>query len=119
MYTISGQGLHLVIWNDPTRIEWGVYDASEARVSDSQYGGVLMQYTGAKDQSGREVYEGDIVRYVDGRTGREVVAWVEWTKGMFRIHGPLGWTGFNINEDTVRFEVIGNLYENHDTQFMQ
>lgn len=126
MHKISGQGLHLVLWNDPTRIAWGVYDASEARVADSQYGGVLMQYTGLKDKDGREIYEGDIVvadRYPffnEGVPG--YVGVIEWAHGAWyyglecvnkklrgnAIGDQLGADGKKVTE----FRIIGNIYEN-------
>lgn len=106
-------------WSPTNKHENNKY--SNSIDTDREYGTapVLMQYTGTKDIYGRDVYDGDIVKYTDGRTNREVVAWVEWRNGMFRIHGPLGWTGFNIDDNVIGFEVIGNLCENPDTQFVQ
>lgn len=63
----------------------------------------LMQFTGLFDKSGKEIYEGDIMR--NSETG-EVVQ-VEWSRGRvcFELKpiGTWSWVGF---------EVIGNIHEN-------
>jgi uncharacterized phage protein (TIGR01671 family) len=80
----------------------------------------LMQYTGLKDEKGKEIYEGDIVKYLfsDDYAGEEFLEIkrpIEFREGMFypicmrdsSFHDfddkPLVWKDF---------EVIGNIYEN-------
>ena len=79
----------------------------------------LMQYIGMKDESGKELYEGDIVKRID-RTpvarmyGQEVIGTIGFTKGSFVLNTSEGDYLMNNNRlsNLCSYEKIGNIYEN-------
>jgi uncharacterized phage protein (TIGR01671 family) len=69
---------------------------------------VLMQYTGLKDKSGKEIYEGDIIDIKKGQGEHHKNVVVEYEAGAFKMNGvtPLYLV------KPLKGEVIGNIYEN-------
>ena len=65
---------------------------------------IILQYTGLKDENGREIYEGDIVRHATWGDVYEVI----FEDGGFYVLSSYDFQ--TINEYPL--EVIGNIFEN-------
>ena len=76
----------------------------------------LMQYTGLKDKNGKEIYEGDIVKYnYNNQVYQDVYAEVEYSIAGFRLNAD--YISRHLSRhiriaDTDYYEVVGNIYEN-------
>lgn len=71
-----------------------------------------MQYTGRNDKKNKEIYEGDIVEYLDNETDCIVTGEVKFGFGQWSVRCTetgVGWNLYGISQKAI--EVVGNICE--------
>lgn len=97
--------------NGPKQMfEWEHYsDLISEWIANGERGAVVMQFTGLTDKNGKEIYEGDVVRYSiqgDEQTNPYHV------ENIWDLHVELSHDDAYYRIDEYSLEVIGNIYEN-------
>ena len=75
---------------------------------------ILVRSTEFKDIEGKEIYEGDIIRYWDNFDEHYKLAVIKLDKGGFIItNNRINWNIGLTNKDD-KIKIVGNIYENKD-----
>jgi len=115
---------HKTYWEVVTKEGEPGYPHMSQYVDSRRTENKIMQYTGLKDKNGKEIYEGDIVKYIAGKNYQTtgVVTWVDEKNSINFKTYPLICAFVIHNEkenktdkfewdETDYMEVIGNIYE--------
>lgn len=94
----------IIIWNNNVYANDGGKLKPDRLMGWSIDDKYLMQSTGLKDRNGIEIFEGDVVSWIDN--GILHFGVVKFTKGMFLVNGV-----YPVSEE---MEIIGNVYEHPD-----
>jgi uncharacterized phage protein (TIGR01671 family) len=72
---------------------------------------ILQQYTGLKDRNGKDIYEGDILKWHEGENNLSEVIFLN---GSFMVRG-INWGAFwYLSDYYAAYTYFGNIFENSE-----